>query len=659
LYELAGGQLDALREYELAYQQEPTNLNYICGYAGSLMDQNQLERAEPLFASAAAHLRSRSKSGDSSEAIKLAKALRNLAEICRRTYRLPQAEAHLNEAVAILKSLPKPPPSAVTLQLARTLTSLGVALTDANQQSRAEELFSEAIRIQRSIAGINVLIARADLARSLHERALNLSSDQSAARDFSESLSIRVVLARDHPILYKGDYAESLQDASKIASHEGNFQKADGFMADAIRVWRELAAVNPDAYQPRLADSLLRRAFVYTTFGRLPEGLASNIEGLGLMRQLSYRSALLYRPAVAQALEHRSRIALALGEMNEFERSESEALAIWRTLAAADPIAFQRRFAEALLAAAVAQVNSAISHVHKDWRAATAAFCEEAHTLHKDDLPSEIREATEVITTITCGYVHYVLHQFGSAEQELFQLARIERDNVRFKADLPVTLFLLGAIAEEKHQYADGVKLITEALQLQREAATTSSFGGRELLGEMLSVLGDLTDNIGNSSLAERYFLEEVSTFRQLAPISPSYRALLVRSLRSLGWFYAGVDKDDSAFVFLDEALSISKQLAQDDPRLFGIAWLRSIESVAAFHCVRKHTREAEEYYRRLLEAARQLLKQPLVGRIAVAELVAEAGKFYAIRKGLCVSGIDRCRGGLDCSIRVRGGVVE
>jgi tetratricopeptide (TPR) repeat protein len=86
---------------------------------------------------------------------------------------------------------------------------------------------------------------------------------------------------------------------------------------EAVTIWRELAAANPDRYRPDLAASLTNLGACLWDLGRPAEALPVTEEAVAIRRELAAANPDRYRPDLARSLTNLAEILEALGRKAE------------------------------------------------------------------------------------------------------------------------------------------------------------------------------------------------------------------------------------------------------------------------------------------------------------------------------------------------------
>jgi hypothetical protein len=101
------------------------------------------------------------------------------------------------------------------------------------------------------------------------------------------------------------------------------------FTEEAVAIYRELAAGNPDRYRPDLARSLTNLGVTFSELGRPAEALPVTEEALATYRELAAASPDRYRTDLASCLTSMAGILADLMRHSEAEHIRSEAESLW------------------------------------------------------------------------------------------------------------------------------------------------------------------------------------------------------------------------------------------------------------------------------------------------------------------------------------------
>ena len=176
-----------------------------------------------------------------------------------------------------------------------------------------------------------------------------------AVQLYVEALRIYRQLAESNPDAYMPDVAMSLNNLANLHRALGRYVEAEKNYVEALQIYRQLAESNPDAYMPRVATSLNNLAILQSELGRYVEAEENYVESLRICRQLAESNPDAYMPDVATSLNNLANLQSDLGRYVEAEKNHVEALRICRQLAESNPDAYMPRVATSLNNLAILQ----------------------------------------------------------------------------------------------------------------------------------------------------------------------------------------------------------------------------------------------------------------------------------------------------------------
>ena len=107
-------------------------------------------------------------------------------------------------------------------------------------------------------------------------------------------------------------------------------------------IYRELAAVRPDEFQPNLATMLDTLSFRQSRAGETKLALRSNEEAVAICRNLARLHKTAFTPDLAKSLNNLARRHHDVRDHNAALRSSTEAVAIYRELFATHPVVYPK-----------------------------------------------------------------------------------------------------------------------------------------------------------------------------------------------------------------------------------------------------------------------------------------------------------------------------
>jgi hypothetical protein len=136
-------------------------------------------------------------------------------------------------------------------------------------------------------------------------------------------------------------YPITLASMGILYHHTQRPKEAEAAFHEVVNCYRQLAKVNPVAYQPELALALNNQASLYRDTNRTKEADCSYREALAIYRQLAKAKPAAYQWYLAWTLNNQGVLYYDTGQMKEAESALQEALQSRRQLAKTNPAAYQ------------------------------------------------------------------------------------------------------------------------------------------------------------------------------------------------------------------------------------------------------------------------------------------------------------------------------
>ena len=272
-------------------------------------------------------------------------------------------------------------------------------------------------------------------------------------------------------------------------SQTGRWAEALPATREAVKIYRELTAANPDQYRPDLATSLSNLGVRFSALGRLAEALPAEQEAVEIRRELAAANPDQYRPDLADSLSNLGVRLSELGRPAEALPPTQEAVKIYRELTAANPDQYRPDLADLLSNLGV-----------RFWELGRPA----------EALPPT-QEAVKIYRELTAA----------NADRYRFYLAGS-------LSNLGIWFWALGRPAE-------ALSAIREAVEIRRELAAAYPDRYRPDLANSLSNLGAMLSDLDRPD--ETLTREAAEIYRELAAANPHrYRPKLAASLRVLAF---------------------------------------------------------------------------------------------------------------------------
>lgn len=212
--------------------------------------------------------------------------------------------------------------------LADSLGDLGLRLINAGRRDEVLTVSEEAIALWHEIA-LDDPETTPQLASALEQisyRYQALGQDEAAMTALSRATLLFQELAKNHPALFRADFARVAAAMARRFHVEGQKQHAADSMQLSIANWRVLAQEDP-RYEPELARNLVVAATMLIDLSRAEAACEAVKEAVDLFRRLAVVNPETFRAELAGALVRHSQ---ALGGGLDAELTAREAVMAWR-----------------------------------------------------------------------------------------------------------------------------------------------------------------------------------------------------------------------------------------------------------------------------------------------------------------------------------------
>lgn len=212
--------------------------------------------------------------------------------------------------------------------LADALGDLGLRLINAQRRDEVLAVSEEAIALWHDIA-LDDPETTPQLASALEQisyRYQALGQDEAAMTALSRATLLYQELSKNHPALFRVDFARVAAAMARRFHVEGEKQHAADSMQLAIANWRVLAQEDP-RFEPDLARNLVIAGTMLVDLGRTEAASETLKEAVDLFRRLAIVNPDTFRGELADAL---MRYSQALGEGLNGELTAREAVMAWR-----------------------------------------------------------------------------------------------------------------------------------------------------------------------------------------------------------------------------------------------------------------------------------------------------------------------------------------
>ena len=172
------------------------------------------------------------------------------------------------------------------------------------------------------------------------ERQYNL-----ALEPYTHALKIYRSLAEVNPEAYLPVVADTLNNLAVLQRALHQYDKAEDNYTEALTISRDLANVNPEAYLPDVATTLNNLALLQSDLHQYDKAEDNYTEALTIRRDLAEVNPEAYLPVVAGTLNNLANLQIALHLYDKAEENYTEALRIYRDLAEVNPDVYRIHYA--------------------------------------------------------------------------------------------------------------------------------------------------------------------------------------------------------------------------------------------------------------------------------------------------------------------------
>ena len=211
---------------------------------------------------------------------------------------------------------------------------------------------------------------------SLGNRLAELGWREAALAATEEAVAVYCELTAAQPDVHLPDLAMSSNNLGIRLSELGRHDDALAATEKAVEIYGKLAAARPDAFRPYLARSLNNLGGSLSALGQHKDALKTTEEAVEIYRELAAARPDTFRPFLAGSLDNLGLRLSELGRRKGALEAIEEAVEIYRALAAARPDAFQR-----FLAGSLNNLGAMLSELGR--REAALAATEEALAVYR------------------------------------------------------------------------------------------------------------------------------------------------------------------------------------------------------------------------------------------------------------------------------------
>ncbi|MDX8033995.1 hypothetical protein SK803_27555 [Lentzea sp. BCCO 10_0856] len=215
--------------------------------------------------------------------------------------------------------------------LADALGDLGLRLINARRRDEVLAVSEEAIALWHEIA-LDDPETTPQLASALEQisyRYQALGQEEAAMTALSRATLLYQELAKNHPALFRADFARVAAAMARRYHVEGETQHAADSMQLSIANWRVLAQEDP-RFEPELARNLVMAGTMFIDLRRAEAAGEVLREAVDLFRRLAIVNPETFRGDLAEALMRHSQALRGLSEGLNAKLTAQEAVMIWR-----------------------------------------------------------------------------------------------------------------------------------------------------------------------------------------------------------------------------------------------------------------------------------------------------------------------------------------
>lgn len=281
---------------------------------------------------------------------RLATALANLArsygEIGRREQALDAGE----QAVCLFRRLAEKGAGAYKSELAASLLVQAKVLAETGRHSKALEAAREAAKLhqERPVANPSRWPRLAIALESLAKYEGNLGQFTQALAHISQAVNLYRQLSARQPETYEPLLAVALNNMASRLSAAGQFQEALSRSFEATAILRQLAGIRQGSLRPTLAALLIDQAAHLREMGDRNGAVRTALEARKVCGELAMQQPSQFDPLLAASLSNLAAMQREVGQLLEASAAIVEASEIYRRLAAAEPDAFNEYLSSAL-----------------------------------------------------------------------------------------------------------------------------------------------------------------------------------------------------------------------------------------------------------------------------------------------------------------------
>jgi tetratricopeptide (TPR) repeat protein len=339
---------------------------------------------------------------------------------------------------------------------------------------------------------------------------------------------------------------------------------------EAVKIYRQLAQQNPQAFLPYLATSLNNLGAMLSALGRREEALKATQESVDIRRKLAKQNPQAFLPDLATSLNNLGAMLSALGRREEALAATQEAADLYRDLARANPQAFLPD-----LATSLNNLGLMLSALGRREEALTAT--QEAVEVYRG-LARQNPQAFLPYLAASLNNLGLMLSALGRREEALAATAEaadlyraLARANPQaFLPDLAGSLNNLGRDLSALGRREEALTATQEAVDIYRGLAQVNPQAFLPDLAMSLNNLGYMLSELGRREEALTATQEAADLYRDLARANPqAFLPYLAGSLNNLGAMLSALGRREEALTATQEAADLYRDLARQNPQAF------------------------------------------------------------------------------------------
>ncbi len=506
----------------------------------------------------------------------LAGALSTLANVHRHLGFRADGVEHAVEAVNLLEGLETDDEDVAT-DLLHALVSLADAQHEAGDVDGAAESIADAVVIARRQAenATEEPLRRIRLA-TLASALATVSGVHDTRNEWEESFRVgeevvRIFRELDavEPDAYRADLIEALGNYAGTHAELNLWAEGAALGEEAVELARSLVARHGEAHTTRLADTLNNTAALLRRLGEHRRALEHLGQAVALYRGLANRLPGVHLVNLAGALHNLGNCFDDAKRPQEAVDAYEESIEIYRKLRGPGDDEIDSDLAEAIVG--LSHVRTALddTEVAHDLAVEAVELLENAMRVDRVRTRRRLAHALyrAAATALDLGEYELAVRDAGRAA-DLYP--RVVRENGNdFTSEHAGVLHLLGRSLDEVGEHDRAWPVLVDALRLQRSVVAEAERGDEERkeLAHILLNAAVCAGALGHHQDAVTFLHEAVALWRAFGADDPLVRPELAEALNNLADTYCDVEDIAPAVIAADEALELAEAgFHPDDP---------------------------------------------------------------------------------------------